>query len=261
MNNLRLTRRRMLHGVLAGAASLPLVRLLGERAVCAQDAALQNFICVYHPHGVAAEFWAMKQADTETAFDLSYENCSLQPFDDAATYGKSFKDKLLIIEGIDHLSNANGHDSAGTILTGSRIDGKKPQNASLDQVLAVEHGLGAMTPVSSVSLGVGNDTNDSSWTLSYGQGGAALPKIIDPVQAFDLLFANFAVSDDPAARMLAERKRKMGQSILDFVRGDIAALQPKLGANEKLKLDQHLTSLRELEKRLQGPGASAGSCK
>jgi len=261
MNNLRLTRRRLMHGVLAGAASLPLVRLLGESSVRAQDAALTNFICVYHPHGVAAEFWAMKPSDTETAFDISYENCSLQPFDDAATYGKSFKDKLLIIEGIDHLSNANGHDSAGTILTGSRIDGKKPQNASLDQVLAVEKGLGAMTPVSSVSLGVGNDTNDSSWTLSYGQGGAALPKIIDPLQAFDLLFANFAVSDDPAARMLAERKRKMGQSILDFVRGDIAALQPKLGANEKLKLDQHLTSLRELEKRLQSPGASAGSCK
>jgi hypothetical protein len=251
----------MLQASLAGAASLPLARLLGASSVRAQDAALTNFICIYHPHGVAAEYWAMKQSDTETSFDLSYENCSLQPFDDAATYGKSFKDKLLIIEGIDHLSNANGHDSAGTILTGSRIDGKKPQNASLDQVLAVEHGLGAMTPVSSVSLGVGNDTNDSSWTLSFGQGGAPLPKIIDPIQAFDLLFANFAVSDDPAARMLAERKRKMGQSILDFVRGEVATLQPLLGANEKLKLDQHLTSLRELEKRLQGPGASAGSCK
>jgi len=138
MNNLRLSRRRLLQGSLAGAASLPLVRLLGESSVRAQDAALTNFICVYHPHGVAAEFWAMKPNDTETSFDLSYENCSLQPFDDAATYGKSFKDKLLIIEGIDHLSNANGHDSAGTILTGSRIDGKKPQNASLDQVLAVE---------------------------------------------------------------------------------------------------------------------------
>jgi hypothetical protein len=262
MIHLRFTRRQMLEATLASVASAPLVRLLGESVVRAQDASLSNFICVYHPHGVAAEFWAMKQGDTETAYDLTYENCSLQPFDDAATYGKSFKDKLLIIEGIDHLSNANGHDSAGTILTGSRIDGKKPQNASLDQVLAVEHGLGASTPVSSVSLGVGNDTNDSSWTLSFGPGGAPLPKIIDPVQAFDLLFANFAVSDDPAAKAAADRKRMLGQSILDFVRGEVGALQPRLGTVEKQKLDQHLTSLRELEKRLQGgPAAGSGSCR
>jgi hypothetical protein len=261
MNNLRLTRRRMLEASLAGVAGLPLARLLGASSVRAQDASLTNFICIYHPHGVAAEFWAMQANESETSFDLSYENCSLAPFDDAATYGKSFKDKLLIIEGIDHLSNANGHDSAGTILTGSRIDGKKPQNASLDQVLAVDHGLGAATPVSSISLGVGNDANDSSTSLSYGAGGAALPKIIDPVQAFDLLFANFAVSDDPVARMAAERKRKLGQSILDFVRGEVSELSPRLGANEKLKLDQHLTSLRELEKRLQGPGSAGATCK
>lgn len=263
MNTLRLTRRRLLEASLFGAAAAtPLVRLLGSSVVRAQDPSLTNFICVYHPHGIAAEFWAMKPNESETSYDLKYENCSLAPFDDAATYGKSFKDKLLIIEGIDHLSNANGHDSAGTILTGSRIDGKKPQNASLDQVLAVEHGLGSSCPVTSVSLGVGNDANDSSTTLSFGAGGAALPKIIDPVQAFDLLFANFAVSDDPAARMAAERKRKLGQSILDFVKGEVNELTPRLGVSEKQKLDQHLTSLRELEKRLQGAGASGGGmCK
>jgi hypothetical protein len=75
------------------------------------------------------------------------------------------------------------------------------------------------------------------------------------------LFANFAVSDDPAAMLAATRKRKLGQSILDFVRGEVAQLQPRLGASEKQKLDQHLTSLRELEKQLQGPGMSSGSCK
>ena len=63
--------------------------------------------------------------DTETTFNLTYTNngtqCVLQPFDDAATYGKSFKSKILPIEGIDLMSNANGHDTAGTILTGSYI--------------------------------------------------------------------------------------------------------------------------------------------
>src|SRR5579859_4319136 len=228
----RTTRRTFLR---AGAVALgaPLTALL-ERAATAASAPL-NFVCIYHPHGVSAEYWAMRQGDTETAFDIAYPSCSLAPFDDAATFGKSFKDKILVIEGIDHLSNANGHDSAGTILTGSRIDGKKPLNSSLDQFLAVDKMLGASTPVTSIALGVGNDGTDSGVTLSFGPAGAALPKIIDPLQAFDVLFANLSVAGDPAALAAAERKRKMGQSILDFIRGEISDLRPKLGSAEQQK--------------------------
>ncbi|MET0388336.1 MAG: DUF1552 domain-containing protein [Polyangiales bacterium] len=255
---LRFSRRQLLKAGLVGAASLPLTRLLGNTAFAQDAGGLKNFICIYHPHGISAEYWALRPTDTDTSFDIAYQDCSLQPFDDAATYGKSFKDKLLIIEGVDHLSNANGHDSAATILTGSRVNGKTPQNASLDQVLAVEKGLGADSPVTSVSLGVGNDATDPGVTLSYGPGGAPLPKIIDPVQAFDLLFGNLAVPNDPAASAAAERKRKAGQSILDFIRGEVADLKPKLGLTEQQKLEQHLTSLREIEKQLMGHMAAAG---
>ena len=134
----------------AGAAALPFYRLLEDSVAQAAGETLPlRFIGVYHPHGIAAEYFAMLNGtfsgleDTETDFDLTYTNsstqCVLQPFDDAATYGKSFKSKILVIEGIDLLSNANGHDSAGTILTGSRIDDRgKPANSSLDQFLAVE---------------------------------------------------------------------------------------------------------------------------
>jgi hypothetical protein len=236
----------------AGAAALSLPRLFERAAIATAADQPLNFICLYHPHGISAEYWAMRASDSETSFDIAYDKCSLQPFDDAATYGKSYKDKILVVEGIDHLSNANGHDSAGTILTGSRIDGnKKPANSSLDQFLAVERGLGAMTPVTSISLGVGMDATDSGFTLSFGPGGAPLPKIIDPIQAFNVLFANFTTPDDPAARAAAEHKRKVGMSILDFVRGEIGDLRPKLGSVEQQKLDQHMTSLREIEKRLQ----------
>lgn len=256
----KLSRRRLIQTGLASAASVPLLRAFGGVARAA-DPTLTNFVCIYHPHGVSAEFWAMRSSENASAFDIAYENCSLAPFDDAKTYGKSFKDKLLILEGLDLLSNANGHDTAGTILTGSRIDGKKPLNASLDQVLAVDKGLGAMTPVTSVSLGVGNDSTEAGMTLSYGPGGAPLPKIIDPIQAFDLLFANLTVGSDPAAQAAAARKRKLGLSILDFIRGEVGQLNARLGTSEKQKLDQHLTSLREIEKRLQGTsGGGGGSC-
>ncbi|HVJ15499.1 MAG TPA: DUF1552 domain-containing protein [Polyangiaceae bacterium] len=255
------TRRSFLRAMGAGFAALPFSRLLEDSVAQAAGESLPlKFVTIYHPHGVAAEYWAMREGDSETAFDIAYENCSLRCFDDAATYGKSFKDKILIVEGVDHLSNANGHDSAGTILTGSRIDGnKKPQNISLDQFLAVSQGLGAETRVTSVALGVGNDSTESGTTLSYGEGGVPLPKIIDPVAAFDQLFAGFVVGDDPAAQAAAARKRKLGQSVVDFVRGDIERLRPRLAPPEQQKLDQHLTSLRELEKQYQEVAAGA-SC-
>src|SRR6201999_2704603 len=72
-------------------------------------------------------------------------------------------------------------------------------------------------------------------------------------------FGNIAVSSDPMAQAAADHKRKVGQSILDFVRGDIGKLRTKLGATEQQKLDQHLTSLREIEKQLM-PGTAPASC-
>ena len=146
----------------------------------------------------------------------------LQPFDDAATYGKSFKSKILPIEGIDLMSNANGHDTAGTILTGSYIEGGKPKNSSLDQYMAVERKLGAATRVTSIAVGVGDDGTQAGTTLSFGPGGAPLPKIIDPVQAFNTLFSGYVPTNDPAAAAAAMRTRAKGRSVIDFVVKDIS---------------------------------------
>ncbi len=262
MRHLSPTRRAFLRAMGAGMAALPFSRLLENSVAQAAGETLPlKFITIYHPHGLSAEFWSMKAGDTETAFDIGYDNCSLKPFDDANTYGKSFKDKILTIEGIDHLSSANGHDSAGTILTGSRIDGsaRKPLNASLDQFLAVTHGLGTDTRITSVNLGVGNDATDPGLTLSYGDGGAPLPKIIDPVAAFNLLFNGLATSADPAAIAAAARKQKLGQSVVDYVRWDINRLRTGLAPTEQQKLDQHLSALGDIEKTL-GSATSGPVC-
>jgi hypothetical protein len=257
------SRRSFIKACGAGAASLPFFKLLEDSfAKAAGETLPLRFVTMYHPHGIAAELWAMQSGDTETSFNLTYTNCSLQPFDDAATYGKSWKSQILAIEGIDHMSNANGHDSAGTILTGSRIDSsaKKPLNSSLDQVLAVDNMLGAATPITSISLGVGNDSTESGSTLSYGPGGVALPKIIDPSQAFKTLFGNFVPMNDPNAAAKAARQRALGKSVLDFITGDIGRLRTRLAPAEQQKLDQHLSSLSDLEKQLTAMPASSVTC-
>jgi hypothetical protein len=252
-------RRAFLRAVGAGLAALPFFRVVQDaHAHSIGEALPQRFIGVYHPHGVAAELFTMRRGDSETTFDLGYADSPLQPFDDAATYGRSFKDKIIVIEGIDLLSSTNGHESAATILTGSEITDELPQNSSLDQFLAVEKGLGGATPVTSVALAVGSSELKARETLSFGAGGIPISKIIDPVVAFDYLFRNAVVGVDPAAQAQAERQRRLGQSLIDFVNGDVKRLRTRVAPLEQQKLDQHLEALRELEKKLQAVPGRAG---
>jgi hypothetical protein len=265
----RSNRRAFLRAMGAGFATLPCLKLLENSWAQAQGAELPlKFVTIYHPHGLAAEFWATGQGVagqrgtiqmTEPSFDIAYENCSLQPFDDAATYGKSFKDKIMVIEGLDILSGANGHDTSAAILTGSRVSGK-PSNSSLDQFLAVEKKLGAATRLASIALGVGVDTLEITNTLSYGVGGQALPKIIDPVQTYQQLFNGFALAGDPDAQAEAARRNVLGRGVVDFIRGDVNRLRPKLGTAEQMKLDQHLSALDELDKQFETVMSSGGVC-
>src|SRR5699024_1068447 len=64
---------------------------------------------------------------------------------------------------------------------------------------------------------------------------------------------------DPNASAAETAKRQAYEkSVIDFVLADVDGLSPKLGATDKIKLDQYLTGVRELEKRLvgSGPGTS-----
>jgi len=279
------TRRSFLRAVGAGAVALPFYRLLEDHFAKAYGETLPlRFIGVYHPHGIAAEYFAMQYSaepfpngplsttpdvvttwggvGTSTNFNITYPNCSLQPFDDATTYGKSYKSKVCIIEGIDHLSNANGHNSAGTIFTGSTIDESalKPANSSIDQFLAVENMLGASTRVTSIQLAVGDNGTQSGVTLSYSKGGIALPKIPDPVQAFNALFGGFAAPNNAAAQAALMRQNQLGTAVASSAYADVQSLYGKLAAPEQQKLQAHLDALSDLKKSFTATTTMGAQC-
>lgn len=209
-------------------------------------AALSRFVAVYMPHGVARELWRPR-AD----FVIDYPEASLAPFDEPAVYGRSLREQLLVIEGLDLTTGIQGgsagHDGSRVLLTGSAGDGK---TASLDQFLAIERDLGASTPLASLVLGVGDASTALGHCISYAAGGSALPKLIDPSQTFHEVFGKWQLGADPAARAEAERARRRGQSVLDAITADLSALSSRLGESERPKLEQHAAALRELEKRL-----------
>jgi len=242
----RASRRRFLAAL--GVAGAFLAR---EMHAAEPAAAPRRYIAVFTPHGRAHELW-QPRGD----FDLSFEGSTLAPFDDATTYGQSFRQQLLVLDGIDLSAGievgTTGHDGSRVILTGSGADGK---NASLDQYLAEEHGLGAATPHTSLVLGVGSDSTDVGMNLSWSRGGTPVPKWIDPSRLFAELFGA------PLAGQTAtlEQQRKAGKSILDNVRADLARLARRAPRIERTKLDQHATALRDIEKRLTPVQRSCGA--
>jgi hypothetical protein len=266
-------RRSFLRAVGAGAAALPFYPLLEDSfAQSVGDALPLKLLVISAPHGVAYEYFAMRTpespdigvdalstrgSDTETSFDISYPNCALSPFDDAATYGKSFKDRLLVIEGLDLASD--GHDAVASILTGSPLNGGLPGNSSLDQFLAVESGLGTATRRSNVVLTVGSPNIHPGDTLSYSAGGVGVGKIISPFQAFDYLFSGFVPPDDTAGQAALLRRNALGQSVVDAVREDCQRLRGRLAPVEQQKMDQHLAAIRDLEKSF-GSMTAGSSC-
>ncbi|MFO0728873.1 MAG: DUF1552 domain-containing protein [Myxococcota bacterium] len=244
------TRRQFLKAIGASAAAAPIAQLLSH-TVARADTGMgpQRFIALYHPHGAASPFFRMQTGETETQYDLSYADCVLSPFDDAATYGRSFKDRLIPIEGVDLASavkgGSEGHSAPSSILTGWS---GTPRGPSIDQFLAVDRGLGMSTPLTSLILAVGSGGTSNDECISFSSNGAPLSKIAQPQRTFDVAFASVLAQQDPNALAALQSQQRSKRSVLDFIKGDTARLSARLSGSERAKLDQHLSAIRELEK-------------
>lgn len=139
-----------------------------------------------------------------------------------------------------------GHYPKMNVLSGLRV--KKTTTdvevgTTMDQIVAAH--AGKHTPMPSVVLGTERPmySTDSGFTsiysayISWSSPTTPAPKEIYPQQAFDQLF------DDGS-------RRKRDKSILDLVLQDAHSLKPKLSSRDKQKLDEYLTSVREIEQRV-----------
>lgn len=212
-------------------------------AAGAETAPPLRFFGVYTPHGCAYEYFPPAEG-----FRFDYEGAVLRPFEELGAGDRPLKEHLTIVDGIDLsaglLTGTAGHEAARVILTGSGADGK---NASIDQFLAVDQGFGNDTIFTSLVLGVGNDQSGHGNNISYARGGTELPKQIDPRALFADLFGTPVTGK---SREQLAHERALGMSILDFARSDLRALSKRAPPSERLKLEQHQTALRDLEKRL-----------
>ncbi len=153
-------------------------------------------------------------------------------------------DKLTLISGLSHPEQQgnNGHASELTILTGAQRPGLAGfrNTISLDQLIA--QSIGVQTRFPSLVLSTRGDTS-----LSWTAGGVAIPAMSSPESLFKALF----IDGSPTEIELEMSSIRRGRSILDTVAGQAKAYEQHLGQRDRQKLAEYVTSVRELELRLQ----------
>ena len=263
--NRRLSRRRFL-GSSAAVIGLPYLPSVVERSAEAaiSCADIQRFIVFFAPNGI----YMPDFTPTTTGKDWAMPYI-LQPLE-------SIRSKITVITGIDYQDTAEpanppgGHGSGtGAFLTlmPVRNNDKNPDRISIDQKIAQETAACAR-PLPSLQLGLtcrgdgGDGVPNQAFieTISWS-ANKPLPFRDDPQQNFDRIFAGVQVGaqpDDAAAD--AARRQALRTSVLDHVLGEAESLKLDLSANDRLKLDQYLTSVRELEQRIQNLGKGGVSC-
>jgi hypothetical protein len=149
-----------------------------------------------------------------------------------------------VFSGLSHAeqNGLNGHTSELTILTSAKHPGLPGfrNTVSLDQYLVEKLVPDTRYPY----LTLNTSGSDS---LSWSAGGVNLPADSSPAKLFQRLF----VGGNADAVRQQVRELQRGRSILDTVNGRARALNARLGARDQDKFDQYLTSVRELEARLQ----------
>jgi len=255
--NRRLERRTVLRG-LGSAVALPWLEAMGPLTTWAAGgdaaktpAAPNRLAFVYVPNGVNIENWTPA---TEGA-DYDLPLC-LEPL-------AEHRNDFLVLTGLT-ADKARSHGDGGgdharalaAYLTGvhpRKTDGTDIRNGiSVDQLAAGR--IGDLTRLPSLEIGceagamAGNcDSGYScvySSTISWRSSTSPMPKEVNPKLVFERMF-----STDLGANRDAQRKSR--RSVLDAVLEDARELERGLGGNDLRKLDEYLTSVRDVEKRIQ----------
>lgn len=254
----QLSRRTVLRG-LGTAIALPcLEAMLPRTAIGATAAATvpgpKRLAWLYIPNGVDMQNWTPSTVGAD--FELTP---TLAPL-------AKFRDKMIVASGLAcEKANANG-DGPGdharamaAYLTG--VQPRKTEGANIHLGISADQAaadkIGYLTRFPSLELGITEGQSvgrcDSGYSCAYLHNlswrNETTPVVKDcaPQSVFDRLFAGSDPNESAEARVRREEKRK---SILDFVLSDAKSMQSKVGMNDKRKIDEYLSAIREVELRL-----------
>ncbi|MEZ7957088.1 MAG: DUF1552 domain-containing protein [Rubritalea sp.] len=243
-------RRNFLKGV-AATISLPQMSSLAALTKSGAISTPNRLAFLYVPNGVNLSQWRPTGVGADYALSESLK--SLAPF----------KQDIQIISGLDHdKARANGDGpgdharASATFLTGcqaKKTAGSNIRNGISADQLAARH-IGHQTKLSSLELSTVrarmSGSCDSGYScvyqhnISWRDESTPMPAEYDPRVAFEKIFG----SGDTKADAVRRAKRK---SVLDLISQDAKNLQQKIGAEDRDKLDEYLTSIRQVERNIE----------
>lgn len=266
LGNKQLHRRAFL-GSTAAIIGLPFLESAGPHTVSTAHAAdcgaAQRFLAWFLPCGIHMPDW------TPTTIGQGWEApYILEPLEPV-------RNKLVVVTGLDHHQTAmpgeppGGHGSGtGAFLTMRPVHENEndPDRTSLDQVIAQQATSTCNRPIPSLQLGPsvrgeGCDRTDCSFleTISWDRN-TPLPMEGDPRRAFDRIFEGVDAGEaNSESDTEALRRNQLRTSVLDHVSDEATRLSATLGMEDRSKLDQYLTGVFELEKRIANLSGGGGT--
>lgn len=258
---INLGRRAFLRGIGASVA-LPAFRSLGAevkaaaavRGVTATGAPLR-MAYLYVPNGVIMDKWRPQGSGSDFKFNESMKSLN------------GLKNDLQIVKGLEQANGWAGPDGAGdharsgaTFLTGARPRKTAGSDirlgVSADQ-LAASH-LGSETRLPSLELSCdavrksGNCDSGYSCAYQYNMSWRSATQPMTPESNPRLVFERlFGGGSSEERREGLAKRRAEKRSILDIVMNDARAMNNQLGRNDRQKLDEYITGVREIERRIE----------
>jgi len=252
VTKMHLSRRTFLHGVGVSLA-LPLLESMVPAATALGQTVARprtRLGCIYFPHGAIMPKWT--PAADGAGFELTEILQPLKPFYNQVNIVSDLRHALAYGSG----ATANHNRSAAAFLSGAFAEvGAQPSlGITVDQIVAQK--LGQDTPLPSIeltieepSLNCGDGLSCSYRdTISWQGSHAPLPMQNNPQVVFERLFGDGNTAEQ------RRNRRDQSLSLLDSVLGEAAALQRKLPATDRTRLDQYLSDVREIERRVQKAG-------
>jgi hypothetical protein len=191
----------------------------------------RRMVCICAPLGLHPDNFIPKDAG---------KNYALSPYLDIL---KDYRDDMTVISGLTHagMGSVFAHQASASFLTGVPGAGRPGfcNAISLDQ-FAADH-IGTQTRFPSLAL-----SGEGSGGLSWTRTGALIPANNSPSKVFAQLFL------EGGAGEVREQMRRLedGRSILDDISDQAKTVRSSLGKADREKLDEYLTSVRELEQRM-----------
>ncbi len=228
----RLTRRTFLRG--AGVAvSLPWLTAMTRSATASESLAKpRRMVAICTDMGLMPELFFPKGAGKDY---LS------SPYLDLL---KDYRKDFTVFSGLSHPQVDGGHAADLCFLTGAPHPGVGGfrNSISLDQFAAQR--IGSATRFPHLNLIIGHETKQN---LSWTAAGVGIPPEQWPSRVFKKLFLQGS-ADELKARL---RELKEGRSILDAVADSAKGLERRVGPEDRQRLDQYFTAVRDLEQQLQ----------